>query len=212
MWSLHESWNQFPLPCSLRGQRSLLPLWLSQFIPSPKQSIVELILLFELTDLLSGNKEKVKCSSGKVAYRACDKVLLYISGLLVSFNKILLLPWQVRWVEERKFWIFESVMFFTSGISYSLVFLRQKQHVRINFAPLWFELDTVPFSGSQNVPEDSEADSSRSLTCLQCLRSVILSVILSEMIFQISGEYIYLNKRVIPHQCCCTAFPPLKGV
>jgi len=54
-----------------------------------------------------GNKEKVKCASGKVAFRACDKV---------------------RWVEERKFWIFESAMFFVSGISYALVFLRQKQH------------------------------------------------------------------------------------
>ena len=41
------------------------------------------MLLFELTDFLSGNKEKVKCSSGKVAYRACDKVLMYISGFLV---------------------------------------------------------------------------------------------------------------------------------
>ena len=96
----------------------------------------------------------------------------------------------MRWVEERKFWIFESVMFFISGISYSLVFLRQKQHVRISFAPLWLELDTLPFSGSQNVPEDSEADSSRSLTSLQCLRSVILSVILSQMIFQASGKYL----------------------
>ena len=38
---------------------------------------MELIFLLELTDLLSGNKEKVKCSSGKVAYRACDKVLLF---------------------------------------------------------------------------------------------------------------------------------------
>jgi len=54
-----------------------------------------------------GNKEKVKCASGKVAYRACDKV---------------------RWVEKRKFLIFESAMLFISGISYALVFLRQKQH------------------------------------------------------------------------------------
>jgi len=53
-----------------------------------------------------GNKEKVKCASGKVAYRACDKV---------------------RWVEERKFWMFESVMALVAGVSYGLVFLRQKQ-------------------------------------------------------------------------------------
>ena len=90
-------------------------------------------------------------------------------------------------MEERKFWIFESVMFLISGISYSLVFLRQKQHVRINFATI--ELDILLFTGSQNVPEDSKADSSRSLTCLQRPRSVILSVILSPMIFQASGEY-----------------------
>ena len=29
--------------------------------------------------LCTGNKEKVKCASGKVAFRACDKVLLYVS-------------------------------------------------------------------------------------------------------------------------------------
>lgn len=53
-----------------------------------------------------GNKEKVKCASGKLAYRACDKV---------------------QWLEERKFWIFESVMCLVGGISYAVVFLRQKQ-------------------------------------------------------------------------------------
>lgn len=53
-----------------------------------------------------GNKEKVKCASGKIAYRACHKV---------------------KWVEERKFWIFETVMFLMGGVSYAVVFLRQKQ-------------------------------------------------------------------------------------
>merc|ERR1711872_1129451 len=53
-----------------------------------------------------GNKEKVECKSGKVAYRACDKV---------------------RWLEERKFWLFELVMSLVGGLSYALVFLRQKQ-------------------------------------------------------------------------------------
>jgi len=53
-----------------------------------------------------GNKEKVKCASGKIAYRACDKVI---------------------WVEERKFWIFETVMCLLGGLSYAVVFLRQKQ-------------------------------------------------------------------------------------
>ena len=77
----------------------------------------------------SGNKEKVKCASGKVAFRACDKVLLYVYELALS---IVFYPFlsKVRWVEERKFWIFESAMFLVSGISYALVFLRQKQHVR----------------------------------------------------------------------------------
>merc|ERR1712080_486226 len=51
------------------------------------------------------NKENVVCKSGKVAYRACDKV---------------------RWLEERKF-LFDSVMCLIGGVSYAVVFLRQKQ-------------------------------------------------------------------------------------
>lgn len=53
-----------------------------------------------------GNKEKVRCSSGNETYRACQKV---------------------EAIEERKFWIFETVMFFTGCASASLVVLRQKQ-------------------------------------------------------------------------------------
>ena len=51
---------------------------------------MELIFLLELTYLLAGNKEKVKCSSGKVAYRACDKVLLYKVVFLFSYYFTLL--------------------------------------------------------------------------------------------------------------------------
>ena len=40
---------------------------------------------------------------------------------------------QVRWVEERKFWMFESVMALVAGVSYGLVFLRQKQQVGAGF-------------------------------------------------------------------------------
>jgi len=53
-----------------------------------------------------GNKEKVRCDSGKVAYRACDKVIR---------------------VEEQKFWIFEFVCAVSGALSASVVFLRQKQ-------------------------------------------------------------------------------------
>eukprot|EP00088_Acartia_fossae_P022313 TRINITY_DN23552_c0_g1_i1.p1 TRINITY_DN23552_c0_g1~~TRINITY_DN23552_c0_g1_i1.p1 ORF type:complete len:158 (-),score=14.11 TRINITY_DN23552_c0_g1_i1:261-734(-) len=54
-----------------------------------------------------GFKEKIKCeTSGNVTYRACH---------------------QVAWVEERRFWIFEAVMFVSGCISASFVFLRQKQ-------------------------------------------------------------------------------------
>merc|ERR1719481_716870 len=54
----------------------------------------------------TGFKEKVKCDSGNSTYRACH---------------------QVAWVEERRFWIFETVMFFGGCVSASFVFLRQKQ-------------------------------------------------------------------------------------
>ena len=48
--------------------------------------------------LIADYKEKVKCQSGKEAYRACDKV---------------------GRIEDRKFWI--------GAVSASVVFLRQKQ-------------------------------------------------------------------------------------
>ena len=51
---------------------------------------MDFLFLLELTDLLPGNKEKVKCSSGKVAYRACDKVLLYKVVFLFSYYLTLL--------------------------------------------------------------------------------------------------------------------------
>lgn len=51
-------------------------------------------------------KEKVKCQSGKEAYRACEKV---------------------GRIEERKFWTFEFVCALVGAVSYSVVFLRQKQ-------------------------------------------------------------------------------------
>ena len=54
----------------------------------------------------AGNKEKVRCDSGKEAYKACDKV---------------------DRIEERNFWIFEFVCVLIGGISASIVFLRQKQ-------------------------------------------------------------------------------------
>jgi len=53
-----------------------------------------------------GFKERVKCASGNETYRACDKVV---------------------WVEERRFWIFETVMFFLGCFSAGMVYLRQKQ-------------------------------------------------------------------------------------
>merc|ERR1711864_16106 len=63
-----------------------------------------------LTDPLvcvaKGNREKVKCDSGKEAYRSCDTV---------------------DRIEERKFWIFETVMTLVAGVSYGALFLRQKQ-------------------------------------------------------------------------------------
>lgn len=54
----------------------------------------------------NGYKEKVRCSTGNETYRACEKV---------------------EAIEERKFWIFETVVFFTGCASASMVFLRQKQ-------------------------------------------------------------------------------------
>jgi len=54
----------------------------------------------------TGYKEKIKCASGNVTYRACH---------------------QVAWVEERRFWIFESVMLLSGCVSATFVFLRQKQ-------------------------------------------------------------------------------------
>merc|ERR1719244_656069 len=53
-----------------------------------------------------GSKEKVKCSSGKEAYRSCEKV---------------------ERIEEQKFWMFEGVMALIAGVSYGALFLRQKQ-------------------------------------------------------------------------------------
>ena len=51
-------------------------------------------------------KEKVKCQSGKEAFRACDKV---------------------ERIEDRKFWMFEFVCALIGAVSASVVFLRQKQ-------------------------------------------------------------------------------------
>ena len=51
-------------------------------------------------------KEKVKCQSGKEAYRACDRV---------------------GRIEDRKFWMFEFVIFLMGGVSASVMFMRQKQ-------------------------------------------------------------------------------------
>jgi hypothetical protein len=56
--------------------------------------------------IAKGYKEKLRCESGNITYRACH---------------------QVAWVEERKFWIFETVMFLTGCVSSGFVFLRQKQ-------------------------------------------------------------------------------------
>jgi len=53
-----------------------------------------------------GFKEKIRCASGNITFRACH---------------------QVAWVEERKFLIFETVMFLSGCVSASFVFLRQKQ-------------------------------------------------------------------------------------
>eukprot|EP00092_Neocalanus_flemingeri_P001431 GFUD01001527.1.p1 GENE.GFUD01001527.1~~GFUD01001527.1.p1 ORF type:complete len:158 (+),score=28.81 GFUD01001527.1:97-570(+) len=53
-----------------------------------------------------GNKEKVRCDSGKEAFRSCDKVTR---------------------IEEQKFWIFEFVCAVIGALSASVVFLRQKQ-------------------------------------------------------------------------------------
>lgn len=46
----------------------------------------------------------------------------------LSFTPLLL--FQVVWVEQRKFFIFETVMMLLGGVSYGVVFLRQKQQVR----------------------------------------------------------------------------------
>jgi len=54
----------------------------------------------------TGFKEQVRCASGNVTQKACH---------------------QVAWLEERKFWVFETAMFFTGCVSASFVFLRQKQ-------------------------------------------------------------------------------------
>jgi len=54
----------------------------------------------------NGYKEKVKCDSGKEAYRFCEKVAR---------------------IEEQKFWVFEFVVALIGAISASVVFLRQKQ-------------------------------------------------------------------------------------
>ena len=60
----------------------------------------------KLESLFTDYKEKVKCQSGKEAYRACEKV---------------------GRIEERKFWTFEFVCALVGAVSYSVVFLRQKQ-------------------------------------------------------------------------------------
>ena len=60
----------------------------------------------QLEILLTDYKEKVKCQSGKEAYRACDKV---------------------GRIEDRKFWMFEFVCALIGAVSASVVFLRQKQ-------------------------------------------------------------------------------------
>ena len=60
----------------------------------------------QLELLLTDYKEKVKCQSGKEAYRACNKV---------------------GRIEDRKFWMFEFVCALIGAVSASVVFLRQKQ-------------------------------------------------------------------------------------
>ena len=47
--------------------------------------------LSHLKHAFLGNKEKVKCASGKVAYRACDKVLLN-KNLINCFITVIHLP------------------------------------------------------------------------------------------------------------------------
>lgn len=56
--------------------------------------------------MFSDYKEKVECDSGTLAYRACNKV---------------------GRIEERKFWMFEFVIFLMGGVSASVMFMRQKQ-------------------------------------------------------------------------------------
>ena len=53
-----------------------LSILLSIFRNRPPFPHLKITFLSHLKHAFLGNKEKVKCASGKVAYRACDKVLL----------------------------------------------------------------------------------------------------------------------------------------